>query len=153
MGLRSLLRKREIMNKLTSLFCVFTLCLAVDVHAIEPIHEPAALIYWSIPFGGKAKGWPGLRYSLRFHYTAPGLGHRAVEQTNSMATPAVVNVSLNRTARQGVQVHGITIGEQRVFYAVDGEEEVEPTSSIDWPVALGIGVSIGFLGFILSQIL
>jgi hypothetical protein len=52
-----------------------------------------------------------------------------------------------------VQVHGITIGEQRVFYAVDGEEEVEPTSSIDWPVALGIGVSIGFLGFILSQIL
>ncbi|MCI0400931.1 MAG: hypothetical protein L0Y67_06150 [Gammaproteobacteria bacterium] len=141
------------MNKLTATLCVFALFSVAKVHAAESVHEPGALIYWTMSFGGGAKDPDRFRYGVRLNYAQPPPAQYAFQLDNPRPQSALIDFRAACNTIKGVTVHKITVAQQGISYTEGGKDTSEPTDSFDWPIALGIGASIGLLAYVAVQLL
>jgi len=122
------------------------LSLNTNVYAIDPVLEPIAKLYVSIPLGqNKHHKRSTPRFGFQLDYT------RTQPSENSIALHAVSKVSLldlryNHVGSPDMRIYGMNVTKHNYIYHAN-EDASTSESDINWGL-LGIGVAIGVAGVV-----
>ncbi len=125
------------MKKLVYILAVVGFTLNTTVHAIEPVSESVAKLYYSLPLGVSAHKRLAPSFGFRVDYQHLLL--RDNMDITSFSPKSLIDFQYNHDGLQGVYVNGLDTLVKKTTYNADSGT-VATVKSLDW-VLVGIGVA------------